>query len=125
MGQSWYTPAGVYEFLPKDKTFSVDAASVKEDLIDFLNALSAESRPVDVQVPRLKGSYQQSYEDPRQLFPTHLSNLARENLERILVPDYDVYNFLTKAAHRQRGEARPRPTKPSSKLSRLIGRLSR
>lgn len=102
MGQEWYTPQNVLERLPEDRTYFVDTASLRHDLLAILNALGQRMIDLDWQPPALKSNFGDAYVDHAHLFPTHLSQASRAALLRHIAGDISIY---TQMSNRKIGRA--------------------
>lgn len=94
MGQAWYTPSEVLDQLPIDRTFFLDVATLRRDLMSVLNALGNPVTDADWQPPSLKSRFGDEYHNPAELFSTFLSDKNRATLERHISKDFSIYERM-------------------------------
>lgn len=94
MGQHWYTPLDVLRKMPRERTYVVDVATLKRDLLRLLDALGYPQNTDSFSTPRTKSGVYESYENYNETFPTFLSPKNKQRLLHHIAQDVDVYNFL-------------------------------
>lgn len=94
MGQHWYTPLDVLKKIPQNRTYVIDIATMKKDLLRLLDSLGYPQDAESFSTPRAKSGVYESYENYNELFSTFLSQRNRQRLLQHIAQDLNVYNRL-------------------------------